>query len=786
MKKEIWKRIAAVIITIAICMAVALGYDSIVRVNAEPITNLYNGPSQQEVEDYFNYARAVAEGRIDSVNGEIVLSADKKANVLTNIKKAGQKLTIMEIVPYEYASIYNVFCSDKKCETIINRYGADIFNKFPDAISLNGVKQHNVRLLAGDQSNHKFSKYEYSRDHTENYIADQDHPIEVFKNEDGTYSSNIANYFIANLLSGYETTKVYDYFANQDNVEVKIVVPGLTTAEELQKMLTGADNGSNDPVDFIHIGGYATFLERYVYRNLFFDQGSFDAEGNYVIADDVYNDMRNLMFYNTLDQNKYHTNVYKKVGSNNYVEYKFSELVSQKVWFDSYSKIGAGNTDADYRSNDLTWGMVKNLMAYIFGDVNKNYLYFSMRDDGTLGASQQQRVSCVFQLYEGYNGYFKNIGDKCDSNVGKLYYLLSKTTDQKDDKNVCDIECNISHAAGHSTSTHTIYDDIETYYGSPYYFLNTADFSETDSSGNKYVNSNGVTTMAYQGNSAWPVYTFGDVYYDSRTPFEWWAHDGQHRFAFEDGSPLYFFNINGNSYEQNLFYTTTILDRRFIVYNGLIAVSGEVTENLFDSGLSSTWSGGGARGSGVYARVQDAVGPIFSQYNVVNYLLGVDESDFLTPPDAEIIEVNNSNGQMSLQNSSDANGYVTYMYDEDTDATEFKVDYKISDSNSKMIEAKVYAKYPAIVGGVATTKTVELKSYERSDIYGLEHYSDSILIDESNAELLAAYRNHSLEIVVSVTNELTLKDKKTGTDKIFNFTDVAHLYLVYRDIRDLD
>ncbi len=770
--KDTIKRIASVALAIVMCTGVIIGLSGTERINAEPVkpSGMYWGATYDEAVEHLEAARKYAEGKIDPINGEIILVAEQKANVLSNVKKNKQKLTILEIVPYELMSVYSIFCPDARCETIMNAYGDLIFGGYQT------VKDNTCVLADGGIENEDFfmlEGYDYNqiRSKTENYIADADHPIEIVKNGD-TYSSNIMNYFLNNLLKDHRDSGVFKYF-NNDNVEVKVVVPGLTTNEELMNILLG----DGDPVDFIYFGSYVEQNLNFdnngiYYRNLFFSQGEFDEEGNYIIDDETKNDMYNLLKNGVVDDNKYHTGVYKKLGDNNYVEYKLSELFDAKVSYESYSKIGPGETDADYRSNDLSWEMVKTLMTYIFGNYNTNYLYTPTDEEGMMGTPQQQRVSCIFQLdtRNGGQQYFYNQSTGCDNNVGKLYYLLAKSTDQSSDKS----ECVLTHPDGASEGTHTIYGDIATYYYDPDYLMKY--FDETDESGNKYYNSNGVTTAAYKENVIWPLWYSSDYIHvhEHQTVWSWTGRDGgnfvNYTYSYADNADLVTFNINLDE-TQNLFHTSTIIDGLYIVYNSVIGVDGQKSRNLFDSGLNITHSDGGARREGVYKRIEDAVGVTFTQFNVVNYLLGVDESDFLIPPDAEFLDV---------ERAANENAFVDYLYEEDRDAENYEVKYMLSDMNGKMTSAKLVAKYKVIEGGLAVSKEKTVKTYAQTDIYGLEEFFDSYTISADDAELLEALHNGTLEFELSVTNSLTYKEHA------YSFTDTAYLYLKYRDIKDLD
>lgn len=782
MSKITVKKIVSVFLAIVLCVGIMLGMNGAERAKAQPnVDNEYWGAEYDDMVEYLNYAKAFGDGFMDPINGEVVLTADKKANVLTNIKKNGQKLTILEIVPYELMSIYSIFAPNSNCEKIMNAYGDWIFRDYetvkPNTCVLaeGGLEREGFFLLDG---------YDYNsiRGRTGNHIADADHPIEITKIGD-TYKSKILNYYIENLLDEKRESSVYKYFANNDNVEVKVVVPGKTSNEELEKILLG----DGDPVDFIYVGSYLEGNGNYgnngvILRNLFFSQGSFDADGNYVIDNetktDMYDLLRNGNITSAMD-NKYHTGVYKKSGSS-YVEYKLSELYSSKVSFDSYSKVGS-----NYVPNDLNWDAVKKLMAYIFGYANTNYIYVPVSEDGRMGTPQQQRISCVMQLDKRKSSnYFCDNTSRCQSNIGKLYFLLAKTTDQANDKD----KCEITHPAGFGTGTHTMFCDIATCYHDPNYFMKY--FSETKPDGSKYYNSNGVTTAAYNGDVAWPLEYNNNIYrvttqdtwsWTSKTGTEYTYRLPEGKYSTPDIVLFDWADAYRKDLAKNLFYTSNILDGLYIVYNSVIGVDGEKTRNMFDSGLSVTHSAGGFRKEGVYNRIEDAVGITFTQYNVVNYLLGIDDSDFLTPPDAEF-----ENAQQAVNE----NVYTVYLYDGDNDTDSYTVKYSISDENRKMVDAKLIAKYKTIVGGVPTTKEKVVKTYSRAEVFGHEKITDTFVISADDPELYAAFQNMAVEFELTVTNELSIikKNRVTGEQEITlkNLSDTAYLYMVYRDIKDLD
>lgn len=795
-KKRILKKVLAAAIAVTICAVGIAGFLNREKVMAlfgvEKAIGMISGLTDEEAAKFYaSYTRAT----LDMVNGEVVLTADRKANVLTNIYKNKEKLTILEIVPYELASVYNVLVPTEEQKEKLKEYGNEIFEAFDYPFRTEPLKwtegmswdeqyrDANARLLTSGSRTQdwegKWYEVCYSKKYSQgasNQIASQYQPIEIYRSgSEGSYDYSVLmpNYYVTNLLTGYEETKIFDYFANNDNVEVKIVVPGKVTAAELQNILLGTDDGSNDPVDFIYIGGYAVAnsgASGNIYRNIFFNEDvPADEDGKKAIVN----------FAKTGEgADNFHTGVYRADGT----EYKVSELVSEKVWYNSYSKDAEGNL----HSNDLEWNEVEMLMNYIFGSYNRNCVHV---DES--GNKQQQRVSCEFQVATLSDGIFCSDSNGCDNNIGKLYYLLCKTSDQASDEEGCTLDYTKGYTSVHHTeadkSTHTPYFEISTYYGAPNYFLKGNGFDTT----NTVTNSNGVQTATYNGSAYWKfnfddrqgIYTGNTEDGDFLNADEDYSHEIQ-KIANGEIYP----NVNESMKEYELFYLHMVFNGRFAVYNGMLGVDPSSAGNLLNFGLSHAWGAGGWRDKISHQRLDLAVGENFmDQFNIVNYLLGVDETDFIIKPDAYFtgveLEYTDGNVVKDVEQGADRNAFFTYIYDDDYkyDASDnvvypdtVKVKFGAADESRHMKNGKLKAYY------LNGTEIKTLAEYTESDLLDLEVFEGVYDISAADAEVYQAFKDGNIYFTFTIENKVTIK----GVEKVLS--DTAYLYLKQRDMFELD
>ncbi len=782
-KKRIVKRIVAAALATVLCTVGIVGF-----VNREKVMALFDVDKavgiisgltdEQAAEFYASYVKA----SLDMVNGEVVLTADRKANVLTNIYKSKEKLTVLEIVPYELASVYNVLIPSEEQRRLVEAYGDEIFAEFGNPTSselnewggLNWGGATNYRLLTSGSG----AEVSYSgkfHQGSQNQIASMFQPIELERiGEEGSYSYSVymPNYYVWKLLKGYEKTRLFDYFANKDNVEVKVVVPGQVTAAELQKMLLGTDDcgaAQPDPVDFIYVGGYAianSGTSGNIYRNIFFDTE--------IPADSAERSAMVKFAKDGTGADNFHTDVYRADGT----EYKVSELVSEKVWYNSYSKDASGNLVP----NDLDWSEVEVLMNYIFGNYNKNYLYV---DDS--GHKEQQRISCEFQVSTLSNGIFMTDANGCDNNIGKLYYLLCKTSDQSSDREGCTLSHDMGYTSIHTSddikTTHTPYFDITTYYWDDNYFLKKNGFDTV----NTVTNSNGVQTATYNGNPYW-----GFNIVDRQGLYTGWTENWfflgddytEEIKRIKDGSvfPL------TTTMEYELFYIHMVFNSRFAVYNGVLGVGPDATGNLLDFGLSHAWGEGGWRNEISHQRLDLAVGENFmDQFNIVNYLLGVDETDFIVKPDASFtsVELVYADGTVvkEVEHGADSNAFYTYIYDDDYryDADEnviypgtVKIGYKAEDESAKMVSGVLTAYY------LDGTPIKTLATYSEADLLDLEVLEAAYDVTGADSEVYQAFKDGNIYFTFTIQNKAVIKKvEKT-------FTDTAYLYFKHRELFELD
>lgn len=560
------------------------------------------------------------------------------------------------------------------------------------------------------------------------------------------YTAEISNYYLERLLEGYEDTDIYRYYSS-GNIEVRTVVGGQLTYDDLYS--------ESDPVDIIYVAGYATDLKGHIYRNAFFQQPVEDAEtavnfmknGDAEAADELF------------DTNVYH------IVDGEYVEYTFSELVDNQVWYDSYSKVGS-----QYVPNELSWNSVKLIMEYVFGEYNTNYKHVYYDDDGT-EHSQIQRVSCMYQV----SAFARSGSAAADNNMAKLYFLLCKTTDQPD--------------------TTALDKDIKTYYRDPDYFYKKY-FSETKDDGTPYTYENGVTTAAYNGDVNWTVY------YSAQQDVKWFLFEVTDATKLSERAASLFdrltseeladFNsqlasdgsmwILNDTMDYYLFLTSWCNDGRYIPYNGVVGLFNRNGVDLLKPSTDMNWSDSGARLPGVTNRFDS---DDYTTISINNYFLGIDETDFITKPDALFTDaefgmdsdVNSVNAEMA----SNRNAFVVYMYESGVYYDDITINYRAADSNGKLVSGVLAAHYKVLEDGMYTDKTVTVKEYDEALLAGRTEFTDYFVIDrETQPELYDAFMNKTLSFTFTVQNETE------GKNKVYTLSDTAYLYFVYRQLKDLD
>lgn len=790
-KKRIGKRVLAAVLAVTVCAVGFIGF-----LNREKVMALFGvdkelrikdffGDSEEGYEDAANFYASYTKATLDMVNGEFILTADNKANVMTNIYKKKQKLTILEIVPYELASVYNVMIPDDRQRELVHECAEEFFKQFGPPAKNDGTWNlaEDARLLAGgtwgDEYTGSYSKLYTQNNYTNNFIASSYQPIELHRDgeaESYEYSVYMPNYFMFKLMEGYEKYGIYDYFVNKENVEVKVVVPGQVTAGDLQKILLGADNGSMDPVDLIYVGGRAVSdsgPKGNINRNLFMSLEP-KSEDDRAVMVQFAKDGANVD--SLAERFGYHTGVYYIDDGGNYTEYKVSELVSKKVWYDSYSYV-----NGEYKPNDFEWDEVQVLMEYIFGNYNDNYVHV----DSKSGAKTQQRVSCSMSVADLSSII---IGS---TNIGKLYYLLCKTTDQASDIDGCTIRdtgYQSIHASGNQ-STHTPYFDFCTYYGSPDYFLK----KYFDNSGNASATySNGISTVTYDGNVNWDIIVNdrqGIINGASETDFR---HDKPYTDEIEKiknnmMNPL---TVKGDIASGEMFYIHEVYSGNYTVYNGMLGLGAGVG-NLIDFGFSNADYNGGYRDGVSHQRLDLAIGEKFmGMFNIVNYLLGIDETDFLTPPDASFTEVglgySDSSVVKEVEQGANPNAFFIYIYGDDYkyDAEnhpimpdKISISYKAEDENSQMLDGALK------VCKLDGTEIATLATYDESVLKGLKEYNGTYEF-AADASYYEDFFKGTVKFTFYVHNRATVKIK--GKETTIDYTDTAELYIKQREMFELD
>lgn len=795
-KKRIGKRVLAAVLAVTVCAVGLVGF-----LNREKVMALFGvdkelkikdlfGDSEEGYEDaadfYASYTNTTAKDThtLDMVNGEVILTADNKANVMTNIYKKKQKLTILEIVPYELASVYNVMMPDDAQRELVLKCAEEFFKQFGMPAEY-GTWQFvdDVRLLSsgvwGDEYIGSYSKLYTPNGNSTNSIATAYQPIELHREgEEGNYEYSVymPNYFMFKLMEGYEKYGIYDYFVNKENVEVKVVVPGQVTAGELLDILVGGDDKSYDPVDLIYVGGRAmdnSGTSGNINRNLFM---SLEPETEDDLAAMVQFAKDGANVDSLAERFGYHTGVYYIDAGGNYTEYKVSELVSKGVWYDSYSYV-----NGEYKPNDFEWDEVQVLMEYIFGNYNDNYVHV----DSKSGAKTQQRVSCSMSVADLSTA----IIGSC--NIGKLYYLLCKTTDQASDIDGCTIRdtgYQSIHASGNQ-STHTPYFDFCTYYGSPDYFLKKY-FDNSGNANGTY--SNGINTATYNGNVNWNINIDdrqGIINGASTTDFR---HDKPYTEEIEKiknnmMNPL----MTGDATEKGeLFYIQDVVGGRYTVYNGMLGL-GSGAGNLVAFMTANAEYDGGYRKDISHQRLDLAIGENFmGMFNIVNYLLGIDETDFLTPPDASFTEVglgySDSSVVKETEQGANPNAFFIYIYGDDYkyDAENYpimpdkiSISYKAEDENSQMLDGALK------VCKLDGTEIATLATYDESVLKGLKEYNGTYEF-AADASYYEDFFKGKVKFTFYVHNRATVKIK--GKETTIDYTDTAELYIKQREMFELD
>ena len=146
MRRKLYKRIVAVTLAAMTIAGSAVFIGRSTRTKA--------GDGSEIGTSYYDKAMVAEynDGNIDWVNGERTLQAEDKANVLTSIMRNKQKLTILEIVPYELASVFDILIPDEEQKSTIEAYGDEIFNKFNLQYDPTG-KYDNIRFLDSQNGN---------------------------------------------------------------------------------------------------------------------------------------------------------------------------------------------------------------------------------------------------------------------------------------------------------------------------------------------------------------------------------------------------------------------------------------------------------------------------------------------------------------------------------------------------------------------------------------------------------------------------------------------------------
>lgn len=538
---------------------------------------------------------SVAEGSVKTKNTDIAFAPVEYDNLndILNYSKAYMRYVAVTVKPTDN-SAFDARCSELR--SIISGY----LSRNIDSLNINGISNPQKDEAAG------VMRYSYKIKMNINSMGEHavtdSYEIDLSGGSVSDYTVTMDNYYLEYLFKGiferlgYDNpriTPIYEYFKQPGKINVKTVV-----ANEL----TQSDFDFGDGVDLIYVADAVPDRDkRIVYRNAFLmgymdPDKALDAEA---VADMIINptdDKLRDMFP--------HTGAYKADGT----EIDIVSLASGANYYydNTYNSEG--------KCNELSWSQVQSVMAYVFSGKNPCYDAYNMET----GDFMHHRIPVMYQASK-----FSTSGTVTDSNMAKLYLLLCKSTDQE--------------------GTVALDSDVKTYFNDPDYF------------GYQYFNgtavkANGVVTGTHNGNTQikfdYEANTVSEADLMGENTFcRMYQSDNIYGQIFDNGLSAYpdiqdKFNqakAAGNVYilKYSKDWYSTVLKNDDWNNNNYATFNGVVGMNNREGHSSFFYTPGGSliidnRYAQAKYRLEGNETNTFFTLN--DYLLGIDETDFIVPP----------------------------------------------------------------------------------------------------------------------------------------------------------
>ena len=241
-------------------------------------------------------------------NGETYVNWKDKTDILKNLKNAGKDLVILEIVPFEYASVMNMLVGTDDVLKELNNEKKNLYEAFKSTAKKNGNKT-TVTVTGA------ISEY---------------HPFTITKEGNGnnaTYTVNYPNFFLDSLIDKSTDAELYNYF--KDHIEVRTV-----RANNLSQ-----SSGDLDDVNLIYISSSVEHKEIVAF-NMFID--------NQLSSNDIKTA--------TSADDKAIPKIYKTDSTS--TQFKVKDATT--IWYDNY-RISSSKVCLD-----MLWDDVEVLLDYIY------------------------------------------------------------------------------------------------------------------------------------------------------------------------------------------------------------------------------------------------------------------------------------------------------------------------------------------------------------------------------------------------------------------------------------
>ncbi|MGN0378053.1 MAG: hypothetical protein ACI4EU_00540 [Butyrivibrio sp.] len=410
------------------------------------------------------------------------------------------------------------------------------------------------------------------------------------------YLENLFHDLLEDLAAKYGTDskkyknilKIKEYFEQDGKLRVHTIL-----ASDINGSTTFEYDG--DKVDMIYVTQSSTYNQAVVYRNAFLSQNflSDTTPDDDTIAKFIMN-KENL---DTL----YHTDVYKADGT----EYKLSELVNNSNV--NYGDLYVKNSSGELKPNDLSWEGVTTILEYIFNSGNDALL----GKDIVSGNEKRFRVPVMFELED------ENSGLKYD-NVYKLYYLICKSTDEP--------------------GTYAFDESISTYYDktdSNYFMNKYSEYINADTPiyanyiTQKFTKLLDVSYIKYKGPGS--TESYNQPFNNGLSEETLAAVTTAYNNAVSEGNSVYI--LSKNSYYYLMSLRKDDWNNNFYqIYNGVIGMN--TNKNSGRSMMIFKPDSGFSLNDDPAASYR--LGDIKDSFYFMNdYLLGLDASDYLLPPEAK-------------------------------------------------------------------------------------------------------------------------------------------------------